>query len=256
MSLLVLLCLASSSYSLTFECRFLHENFAIVKLTYTCEATVLYSNSETLLENVQGDHSAGLTDRDVKGLNVWNDPYLNQIPQGIGKIFSNIVALQWYDGNLSSVVAADLKQFPKLRVLSLQGNRLHTIYKDLFQDNLKLNWISFSKNVLEHVEPDLLAPLTVLKTASFYYNRCIHMEATSPEEIEDLSLQLSEKCQMLIETPPEPEECFIGCMSRIETLKLQFQAESDKLQKQITELLETNKRHGERIDELEMLMKV
>lgn len=216
---------------------------------------MIYSDPEILIESAQGNHSTGLTDREVKGLNVWNDLYLSQIPQGIGKIFPNLVALQWYDGNVSSVVADDLKQFPKLRVLSLQGNRLHTIHNDLFQYNLKLNWISFSKNVLQHVESDLLTPLTVLKTASFYYNQCIHMEVSSPEEILDLSLKFSEKCPMLIESP-ESGDCFAGCISRIETLKLQFQTESDKLQKEITELLETNKRHGERIDELEKLILV
>lgn len=251
---MILTCLASSAFSLIFDCKFSERNYGIILSTYTCEFSVIKSGSEILLDSVNGAHRFGRSNVDVKTLTVSNNKFLNQIPLNVDKIFPNIVMLEWFAGNLTTLFASDLKQFPNLKVLSLEENKLISIAGDLFRNNVNLQFLYFGKNLLEHVDRDLLTSLTELKQAVFTGNPCINSEATTKEEIQDLNLQLPINCPMsnlTTNSTIRSGECLVACLSGVGALEEQVQSEFDKLRNQNNELRDLTMKNDEKLLALE-----
>lgn len=251
---MILTCLASAAFGLIFDCKFSERNYGIILSTYTCEFTVIKSGSEVLLDGFKGVHRIGRSSSDVKALTVSNNKFLNQIPLEIDEIFPNIVFLEWFAGNLTTLFASDLKQFPKLKVLSVEENKLVSIAGDLFRHNGDLQFVYFGSNLLEHVERDLLTGLSELKQAVFTGNPCINIEATTTEEIQDLNLQLPIKCPVSgLSTSPKTGECTIACLSGVATLEEQLQIKFNKLWGENNELRELIKKNDEKLVALEKM---
>lgn len=155
---------------------------------------------------------------DVKSFDaIGGHEILTKIPSGIEMYFANLEAIHWTSGDISSIDSSTFKPFPDLILISLNLNKLVTLNGDLFQHTRKLQQFHVYKNLLKHVEDNLLAGLTDLSAVQFQLNPCIDVYAGTPQQIQELELQLPIQC------PPEiecPSTCMINdVMERIAELE-------------------------------------
>lgn len=115
----------------------------------------------------------------------------------------------WIYGNISTIAASTFQPFPNLLLISLNSNKLVTIYGDLLQHTRELRKIHFRNNLIEHVGHHLL---TDLNFADFRLNLCINALAETPEQIQVMNLQLPIQCPPIV----CPRTCMIDeIMERI-----------------------------------------
>jgi len=184
---------AAPSSGVIFDCDFKMVNFRVVGKLYTC-GTEKASGKYLWLTNVKGTHTDGRSNRDIQGLIVKHDYPFNQLPTKISKYFPKLVAMQFMDGNITSISAEDLKSFPQLKLLGVYSHKLTTIDGDLFKYTPHLQLIDFDENVITNVGQNLLSGLTELKRVYFKKNTCINGDADNPDKIKTLKKDLIQQC--------------------------------------------------------------
>lgn len=194
--LTVLLGLMASSQALELTCFFINEiDLAYVGPVYYCSNGQLKeANSMTTLESVGGVHSDGKSNADVRAMDVQSDRLVEHFPQGVENFFPNLLMIEWFNGNLVSITAEDLRPFPALRVLHLYVNKIVSLDSNLFQHTPELVFINFASNSITTVGENLLTGLTHLTSVDFFYNPCISQGAWLPEEIRVLNERLPVYC--------------------------------------------------------------
>lgn len=231
---------------------------------YTCSSNELSLVNEKVLTQITGSHTSGMTNADVKGLWVYGQPHLKEIPSGIGNYFPNLLGFTWIYMNLTSISSEDLKPFPNLITLSLHHNHFVALDGDLLQHTRKLQVIFFDNNLLRHVGHDLLRGLVNLTRAQFSLNPCINMDARTPQEIQDLNLQLPISCPPLATTPApttttvstttESGICPLACLGQFWTVEQEVSRHYDDLQKVDAKHTQTIDELGKRLAALETLL--
>jgi len=248
-SILIIVALASSSSGVVMQCSFFqYIIWNDVSQVYTCwYARVTNYNDEATVTNITGNHIIGKTNADVEGFVIYLEPNLSRIPRGIENFFPNLIGLAWGNTNLTSLVADDLKPFPKLLSAWFPSNKFVSLHSDLFVHTPMVRHIDFGRNLLENVGSDLLTSLNNLTSALFNDNRCISFNANTSQSIQNLIAMLREQCPepetttaiptttTLSTTTVDPEECPVGCSEKIELLQEKFRSE-------IFELREANER--------------
>lgn len=149
---------------------------------------------------VQGKHPNGAPTENVLTLDVFDNKILNQIPPNIGAFFPNLLSFRWSNGNLTSVIAADLQPFPNLILLILISNKIVSLDGNLFQYTPSVRFFSVDSNLLKNVGFGLLNDLQIYRFY-FYNNTCINIAAFDSEEKAELIRELRQKC------PPLRNEC-------------------------------------------------
>lgn len=196
----------SLATSVKFQCDFRNRNYWLTLNEYSCIPAALISDGNlSHVFDVTGNHSSGKTNEDVKGFEIEsNHQHLNRIPKGIEKFFPNLIAFVWYDGNLTTLIADDLKPFPKLQLFSALINKLVSVDGYLFKHTPTLKVIYLNVNLLENVGFGLLDGLNNLTNAYFQNNSCIHWIANSPATIQELNLKLRNQCPPLASMTTSP----------------------------------------------------
>lgn len=138
---------------------------------YSCNATVINSGSSSL-ESIKGDHEPEKSSGDVRQLYI-NHQHLPFFPQGIADFFQNLDSLIIANSSLRSINSNDLRPFPGLVRLELDGNQLTSIDGDLLMHTPHLQYVFFDKNEIEHIGHDLVTNLNDLRLLSFQENVCI-----------------------------------------------------------------------------------
>lgn len=248
---LIFIAVFSAVQGVSFQCAFSNFNWIDSGgLLYTCTATVSIAGDDTTLNSVTGTHMSGRTNANVTALTVSHFKLLETIPENIQRFFPNLRLLQWYNGTISRLSPVDLQQFPNLQTLNLQLNPIVILDAALFQGTQRLQWISFSDNLLENIGYDLLTDLSELTSAFFSRNPCINFRATTPDEIQLLALQLSVVCPPLVTTlapPTLPDwmlECSAACMENMEIFHEQSLAETNDLRREIREIQSENEQQS------------
>lgn len=188
-----------SNHAVKFYCYFgmSETSNPVVGSVYRCDAVVSYYRSETTaLEGVDGYHSPPKTNFYVEHLSVVREN-LTFVPQNIDYFMPNIRSILWKNGNLMNISARDLEQFPQLEALTVSYQKLVSIDGNLFVDVPYVSWISFEGNAIRNVGYDLVTDLYELQYLSFRRNRCVNREASTPEEILILGMQLPSLCPPL-----------------------------------------------------------
>lgn len=212
---------------------------------------------------MSGKHLNGYSNEDVQYIFVEGQD-LTMIPKNIENFFPNLLGIEWYNSNLMTVSADDLKPFPQLKVFSVYINHLLTVDGDLFEFTPNLRWISFYDNDIQHVGLDLLTQLSDLGYADFRSNDCINKLANSAQSLSDLNAQLISKCQPLETTSLPttvtelPEACPASCVEHIESSDDEIRKLNDKIDEQsetISQLRQTNEEFLERFAEIEIQLK-
>lgn len=228
--------------------------WAVIGTRYSCHAFIIDLGNLTTVYDIEGTHLEGRSDADVEVIRVSNFQVINHIPFGFDHFFPNLILVDWFSGNLTTVSADQLEQFPNMIMLNLEHNSLVSLDGDLFKHSRKLQWIALSDNLLQHAGHGLLDDLDDLETAHFESNPCINFYAGTPERIQELRTQLAIRCPPLDETTTEVttteiEECSVGCKMHIEALENVVFEESRDLRNEIEQLQEDNSRHEERISQ-------
>lgn len=208
---------------------------------YTCFSTVEVEDNGAEVIAVVGDHQNGRTNEDVKMLVADDQFVLTQFPRGVGNFFPDLLGISAFGGNIETITSDDLEPFPNLQLLNLRMQKLVTLEGDLLQNNLQLQWINFSDNLLEGVENGLLNGLNNLSIAFFNRNPCASLQAASREEMQNLQSQLSRDCPFyqlsptttFSSTTPDSQECSPGCADKIKALEIEFTAETNNLNRKI-----------------------
>lgn len=207
-AVIILFVLFVSASGFIFECKYGNK----LSQEYNCEVTVIASKSETTLLEVKGNHSEGKSNADVLYLSIYDQVIPNRFPKNIEKFFPNLESFDWYNGSLKSVTAGDLAPFQTLKVLSISGHKLVSLNADLLKNNALLEWINFRDNLIEHVGSGLLKDLKRLEIAIFHENPCINFNATTPEGLEELKMQLTVNCPSIQDSQENEwnSSCFLN----------------------------------------------
>lgn len=240
------------SNGMIINCDYDDVAWAVIGTRYSCQSTIIDAGNRTTVHEIAGEHMGGRSYSDVEVFRIWNFQVVNQIPLGLGGFFPNIILVDWFRGNLTTISAFHLEQFPNLIMLNLEHNNLVSLDGDLFRHVGLLEWIAISDNMLQNAGVGLLDDLHDLNTAHFESNPCISFFAGTPERIVELRSQLLIRCPPLAttstETTTELEECSIGCQSQIDSLENNVSQETRELRSEIEQLRIDNASHEERID--------
>jgi Leucine rich repeat len=194
-------------HSTVLNCKF--ENYYWGSYTGSQYACILQNDltisRDGKVTGFTGQHQPGKSDADVKGLHS-EDKVVNFIPKDIDKLFPNIIALTWINGNISEISEDDFKPFPNLRVLWISTNKIEILEEHLFRHNPVLGEISLISNKLKHIFVDTFS---ILKSLTYLYlddNPCISAHATIQATIPALINEARRQCFSL-ETDPKFEAC-------------------------------------------------
>lgn len=193
--LVFLTVLAGSSQAVKFTCTFAwtEPTEPVVGKIFRCDTTVSYYGSGTTELTAVDGYQSSTNIYHVEHLTVVREN-LSFVPQNIDLFMPNIRSIMFKNGNLNKISAEDLRQFPQLEVLSIIYNRLVSIDGNLFMDTPYLRYISFEGNAIRNVGQDLVTYLYDLEYLSFRRNLCVNREATTPEAIMTLGMQLPAVC--------------------------------------------------------------
>lgn len=191
----------SLTCSVTLQCDFLQYSWATAGELYTCLGPVKTSDGNlNHVLNVTGNHNSGKSNANVRAFcaNFYlfkDQPQLKRIPKGIEHFFPKLLVFQWGNGHLTSITAEDLKSFPVLKEIWLQGNKLVSLEDNLFSQTPKLEFVYLNNNKIINVGFGLLECLNNLQFAYFNENPCIDMYAQ--EDFSKLKFELQNFCPPL-----------------------------------------------------------
>jgi hypothetical protein len=137
--------------------------------------------------------STGKKKTDVKGISSTNSNYA-VFPTGFEKHFAYTEFISSPNAGVKSLTRSDLKVFKKLRVIDFSGNKIETLERSIFLDNVNLEKVFFPKNLINTVGWNILKPLQKLKIVDFGQNSCVSTKADNVKAINDLSNELNLKC--------------------------------------------------------------
>lgn len=187
-----------------FLCSYKIVYWGNVGSVYSCEASVNYRSNPSRVDKISGSHLQGKKNDDVKSFYIISFYYsLDIIPKGIENFFPNLEVFQWYGGTIPAIDLSFFEPLPNLLHIDFMNNKIVKLDGNLFQFTRKLREINFSGNLLEQVGYDLLTGLNNLSRVYFENDLCIDTYANTPDQIEDLNLQLPILCPHSAPTPTQ-----------------------------------------------------
>lgn len=186
------------------KCDFSITYWNTVGFCYHCRATIVNTANSSELTGVQGNHLWGQGNNQVLSLSLsgQNAP---KILKNINKFFPNLIALDWFNTNLQSISAGDIKQFAKLNVLSVSSNKIVSLEGQLFSNTKKLKSIYFNNNQLRSVGSGIFSGLNELTHVEFLNNPCINTKAIGASNVKKLGDKLPTSCPVPTTTTSETQ---------------------------------------------------
>jgi len=179
----------SGTNAIKLECDYETFNFN----SFSCIAKNLQvTKPNEIIDGVVTSHAKGSII--VSMLTIQGQTF-NYFPMGIEKIFKKLTGIMIGFSKLKRITQADLKPFTELRILLIYHNEIDILEKDLFKFNTKLTLMNFLANELQHIDSNVLEPLTQLTSVWFQLNTCISMAATTPKKIQELRNKFAQSCQ-------------------------------------------------------------
>lgn len=114
----------------------------------------------------------------VNGISILNKT-VNFLPFGFSKCFSNLTVLTVESSKLMEIRQENLKEFPELKLLSLPGNLIEVIEKNLLGFNLKLIYVNLRDNLIKIIDTNALTMLKDLEFLNLLNNTCINAFLTN-----------------------------------------------------------------------------
>ncbi|KAG5683979.1 hypothetical protein PVAND_013234 [Polypedilum vanderplanki] len=139
--------IAASTLDIDCEYKFIETKLQDLKLDtidhvkisnrYTCVADQFLGNDDKNIGAVNGQHLEGLSNVDVRAI-TFTTIEVSKIPQGLGKVFPNLMSLSVDDFGLEVIYSSDLRDFKNLTFFSAMGNSFEILNSDLFINNPKI----------------------------------------------------------------------------------------------------------------------
>ncbi|KAG5679103.1 hypothetical protein PVAND_008696 [Polypedilum vanderplanki] len=158
-------------HSVTIECKYYLE----VDFGYECivDNQEVFTGNRVIIENAIGQHEDGRTNDDVERFYITNATNLKYFPKNINNIFKKgLTKIAIQNSNLIEITSEDLKVYPKLKFLLLNGNQLKVIREDTFKFNPALEWIVMFSNKIKHIDPKSFSALKNLEILDMRANYC------------------------------------------------------------------------------------
>lgn len=163
---------------------------------YSCEGKVVNIQNPSIVTKIRGTHAIGKNDAAVGSLSLNFNKNLTAIPKDIERFFPRLTMIRWAYGELLTLSANDLKQFPNLVTLIVCFNKLTVLESDLFKHTKQLKELYLNSNNIQIIRPNLLSGLNFLIIADLSSNPCINIPlATTKQEVATLKKQLQGKCE-------------------------------------------------------------
>jgi hypothetical protein len=191
----------------TLDCDFITTQWYDIGEHYGCitRITDIFNNPEpNTVTGVSGNHEYRKSNNDVRSISIRNQHLVTKLPQGIENFFENLLGLEVWSCQLSTISFEDLRPFPNLIILGLEINQLTSLDGNLFRNTPNLRWLSFQDNKIRNVGVGLLNNLNQLTTVNFLQNYCIHRYANTPEYIENMKRDLPIQCPPAVTVPTTP----------------------------------------------------
>ncbi|CRK91142.1 CLUMA_CG004828, isoform A [Clunio marinus] len=226
--ILAVTALCSPALSLQFNCFFLKLNSSLVwEEIYSGNCAVHHTTGNPIaLVVVDAIHLPGFDNNDVESIFIQDfSQNLQQFPSNIDHFFPNLFDIVLVDSGLPTITAEDLKPFPALTRLVLNGNRILHVDGNLLQHTPNIRVVEFSNNQIETVGLGLFEGLRGFtepgSLVSFFRNTCIDEFAGGPEQIAVLIQNLERDCLPPITTTTTTEaavdECPLSCRTSIDS---------------------------------------
>ncbi|KAG5668368.1 hypothetical protein PVAND_016309 [Polypedilum vanderplanki] len=116
------------------------------------------------------------------------------MPQGLNKIFPNLIFICIYKDHMKEIDQKDLEQYPKLKGLDLETNDIEYLEKDLFKFNTELQYLHFGNNKISQIHPTIFDHLNKLEYLELQGNQCINKGNTGRSGVLELIKEVKEKC--------------------------------------------------------------
>ncbi|KAL7013226.1 hypothetical protein ACKWTF_015274 [Chironomus riparius] len=188
-------------------CRFLEFSYRHGKEPYGC-----WIKDQEIAENQQinfiGQHLNGKTNNDVISIQ-FDSCTVTKIPQGLTKIFPNLVIFEIDNSKLSQITKNDLKEYKNLKKFICTRNELDFLPGDLFEGFENLEFISFWGNNLKLIDCEILDGLEKLNHVNFKnnpnYSKCysIYQVYKSNASLHEVKVELTDKFPAILRNSRE-----------------------------------------------------
>lgn len=180
-----------------------------LNIIYHCEAyNVIVLEPNSVVTNITGQHFAqpvfdgystfkgfnNYHDIDVKGI-YFEFSVVYYFPKNIEQKFKNLTAISIINSKLREIHQIDLKVFPELRYLSLKGNEIQVMEKDLFEFNPKLEVVSLNHNHIKHIDPSVFDGLKDIKVLQLALNPCLYHSSNLEQPPQETIVNIQSKCK-------------------------------------------------------------
>jgi hypothetical protein len=191
------------------------ETYWTLSNTYSCAGWVEPTGDSRVVSAVKGDHLEGKSNRLVQDVSLKNQ-LIKVFPRNLSSFFKNLEAIHIYNSGLEQISKEDLLEFPRLRQLAVNYNKIKEVDGNLFQNNPRLQAISFGGNPIKHVGHQVFDGLANLKYLHFYYTTCIDQRSDNNlQRMENLLFNLTVYCpptyQMIEDRVMEKLKGKCGC---------------------------------------------
>ena len=155
----------------------------------------ILSPEKRYITEVSGQHLNDNTNENEMYISIENKT-LKYFPQGLEKIYKNLVGIRIAEVHLEEIHQCDLQPYTKLISLDFYENEIEVIEADLFKYNPELVVVSFLNNNIFHVDSGTFDNLVNLRTLHFANNNCIDIGILNNDRGATLSLirQIKKDC--------------------------------------------------------------
>jgi hypothetical protein len=162
---------------------------------YNCnlQGDPLITSPGVTVSSANGDHLRRMSHADVQGF-VSHQNTINFMPRGLSDVFPNLIGIWIGFAGMKEIHQSDLKQFPRLRYLSLYVNVLTIIEQDLFKFNPELEYISFYSNKITQIHPTVFDHLNKLRGLHLRPNVCINYNAGDRSAVVYVIRKVKQQC--------------------------------------------------------------
>lgn len=147
---------------------------------------------DTFIHTNNGTHFNGKENKNVYGVE-FKSQTVHYFPKI--KNFPNLLGFSIERCHLKEVNQWDLKLYPKLKELWLEGNDVQMLAEGLFDFNKELGLVNFGSNKLLHVDLNVFENMPKLGRLLLNSNPCINDRAIGASELKTIFNQVKKKCK-------------------------------------------------------------
>lgn len=178
------------------HCSYLFDNY-----TYKCIVSNEDLTEGLKIQNFNGDHHPGKTNKDVT-IVFFEGCKLQHFPRDLRRFFPKIAVIQIIECNLNEITKEDLQGYPDLIYFGIIDNELSYLPGNLFEYTPKVEFIDFSLNKIKWIGPMIFEPLINVEGINLKYNQNIHChwipsqkEKSVAKNLEDLKKIVRNCCR-------------------------------------------------------------